>query len=148
MATFFPIQAIVQTSTTTNAQQAMKIKPRNNAKQRRGAAMVEFAIVVPILFLFFFAAFEFCRANMIRHTVDNAVYEAARTGILPGATSGEVRDEAERILNTLGLNSSSIQVTPGQIEEDTEQVTVRVEVSLDDNSFIAGQFLVRQDIVR
>lgn len=110
--------------------------------------MVEFAIVAPILFLFFFAAFEFCRANMIRHTVDNAVYEAARTGILPGATSGEVRAEAERILNTLGLNTSTIEIIPGTIADDTEEVTVRIDVPLDENSFIAGQFMVGRNIVR
>ena len=62
---------------------------RSNSRVRRGAAMSEFAIVAPLLFLFFFAAFEFCRVAMIRHTADNAVYEGCRAGVIPGATTGE-----------------------------------------------------------
>lgn len=126
----------------------MKIQRRKSSKKRRGAALVEFAIVVPILFLFFFAAFEFCRANMIRHTVDNAVYESARMGILPGSTAGEVQAEANRILTTIGLTNVSIQVTPGQIQDTTEEVTVRIQVPLDQNSFIAGRFMSGKSIDR
>ena len=101
-----------------------------------------------LLFLFFFAAFEFCRANMIRHTVDNAVYEAARVGIIPGATSSEAQQEADRILSTLGLTSFDVQVIPGDLSEDTEEVTVRVNVPLDANSFIPNTFLNGKSIER
>lgn len=126
----------------------MKKRLKHKARQRQGAALVEFAIVAPLLFLFFFAAFEFCRANMIRHTVDNAVYEAARVGIIPGATSSEAQQEADRILSTLGLTSFDVQVIPGDLSEDTEEVTVRVNVPLDANSFIPNTFLNGKSIER
>ena len=125
-----------------------KLSRNRAAKKRTGAVMVEFAVVAPILFLFFFAAFEFCRVNMIRHTADNAVYEAARVAIIPGATSGEATAEAQLILNSIGLSSSVIEVTPNNIEDDTEEVTVRVTVSLDDNSFLPNTFVAGKDIVR
>ena len=51
---------------------------------RRGATAVEFAIVLPILLTFVWAAFEFTRWAMIRHVADNAAYEAARCVIVPG----------------------------------------------------------------
>ena len=57
---------------------------------RPGAVLVEMAITSSLAFLFFFAALEFCRVAMIRHTVENALYEGARTGIVPGATTAEV----------------------------------------------------------
>jgi Flp pilus assembly protein TadG len=104
--------------------------------------MVEFAIVVPILFLFFFAGFEFCRVSMIRHTVDNAVYESARRGIIPGATSSDVRGEAERILSTIGLNVFDIQVSPGTIDDETEELTVAITVPLDANTFVPAQYFI------
>ena len=125
-----------------------KLTRNRTAKKRTGAVMVEFAIVAPILFLFFFAAFEFCRVNMIRHTADNAVYEAARVAIIPGATSAEASAEAELILSTIGLTSTNVEVSPAQIEDDTEEVTVRVTVSLDDNSFLPNSFVAGKDIVR
>ena len=110
--------------------------------------MVEFAIVAPLLFLFFFAAMEFCRVAMIRHTADNAVYEAARVGIIPGASAGDARQEAERILNSLGLSNYDVRVTPSNIDSDTEEVTVSVEVPLDGNSFVPNQFVGGKRIER
>ena len=118
------------------------------AKNRRGTTMVEFAIVAPLLFFFFFAAFEFCRVAMIRHTVDNAVYEGARVGIIPGATSREAEDEAERILTSLGIIDFDIDVTPSTIKSGTEEVTVKVKVPLDKNSFVPNQFFGGKEIER
>ena len=110
--------------------------------------MVEFAVVAPLVFLFFFAALEFCRAAMIRHTADNAVYEAARRGILPGATSSEVRDEARRILATVGITRADVKVSPNRIRRDTNEVTVRIKVPLDDNSFVPTTFFGGKQLER
>lgn len=109
-------------------------------RHRRGAAMVEFAVVAPLLFLFFFASFEFCRVSMIRHTVDNAVYEACRTAIVPGGTSADARTRAEAVLGTLGLTRSTVLVSPANIDRQTPEVTVSVEVDLDANTFVPPQF--------
>ena len=121
---------------------------RSRKRVRRGAAMSEFAIVAPLLFLFFFAAFEFCRVAMIRHTADNAVYEGCRAGVIPGATNSETEAEARRVLATLGVTNANVAVTPSSIDRDTEDVTVRVEVPLDENSFVPNQFVAGRSIVR
>ncbi len=112
----------------------------SNHTKRKGAALVEFAIVVPVLFLFFFAAFEFCRAAMIRHTADNAVYEAARTGVVPGATAEEVQAKALLIMNSLGVVDVAVEVTPSVIVKETPEVTVRIEVPLATNSFVPVRY--------
>jgi Flp pilus assembly protein TadG len=107
--------------------------------------MVEFAIVAPLLFLFFFTAFEFCRVAMVRHTVDNAVYESVRKGIIPGATASEVRDRGERVLSTVGIQNFTIDVTPAVINDDTDDITVRIRVPLRENTFIPPTFF--EDLV-
>lgn len=117
-------------------------------RHRRGVTASEFAIVAPLLFFFFFGAFEFCRVAMIRHTADNAVYEACRFGMIPGATTGETEAEARRVMGTLGVRNVTVAVDPPQITRDTEQVTVRVEVPLDKNSFVPNQFVAGRTIVR
>jgi Flp pilus assembly protein TadG len=122
---------------------------RSRKKSRReGTAMVEFAITAPLLFLLFFAAMEFCRVAMIRHTADNAVYEGCRVGIIPGATSGEAETEARRIMSSLGVTNVSVAVTPASIDRETEEVTVRMEVPLDENSFVPNQFVAGRTIAR
>ena len=110
--------------------------------------MVEFAIVAPLLFFLFFASMEFCRVAMIRHTADNAVYEGCRVGIIPGATSAEIEAETELILNSLALTNVDIKVTPKIIKKDTDEITVRVVVPLDDNSFVPNQFVAGKKITR
>jgi Flp pilus assembly protein TadG len=124
------------------------MKRARKPRQRKGATIVEFAIVAPLLFLFFFAAIEFCRVAMIRHTADNAVYEACRVAIIPGATVGEVNAEATRILGSLGVMNMNIDVIPSKIERDTDEVTVRIVVPLDDNSFVPNQFFSGRSITR
>jgi len=119
-----------------------------SATGRRGGVTVEMAIVGPLAFFFFFAAFEFCRVAMIRHTADNAVYEACRRAMIPGGTSAGARDEARSILNTLGIGSYSVTVLPQEITAATREVTVRVRVPLDGNSFVPNQFFGGQVIER
>ena len=59
------------------------------ARRRTGAAAVEFAIVAPIFFMLVLVSLEFGRLNIIRHTADQAAYEAARHAMVPGATAAE-----------------------------------------------------------
>jgi Flp pilus assembly protein TadG len=65
--------------------------PKLNRNHRRGATAVEFALTAPIFFVFLLSAFEFGWLNVIRHTADNAAYEAARAAIVPGATVADAR---------------------------------------------------------
>lgn len=118
------------------------------SKQRRGATAVEFALVCPIVFLLFFAGVEFCRVAMIRHTTDNAVYEGCRIGIIPGATESEVRAQASAILSTIGVQSAAIDIQPSVIDRDTDQVTVRITVPIDINSYVPNQFFAGKQIRR
>src|SRR3972149_2123149 len=91
---------------------------------RRGAAAVEFAITAPVFFLFLLAAFEFGWLNVIRHTADNAAYEAARRVMVPGATAAEAVDKANSLLSIVGARGARITVTPATLTPNTEQVTV------------------------
>jgi Flp pilus assembly protein TadG len=45
---------------------------------RRGATIVEMALVLPICLLFLMGLFDFCRLLMVRQVVDNAAREGAR----------------------------------------------------------------------
>ncbi|WP_430454590.1 TadE/TadG family type IV pilus assembly protein [Rhodopirellula europaea] len=115
---------------------------------RQGAVAVEFAIVVPLLFLFFFAGFEFMRVAMVRHTVDNAVYEGARVGIIPGGTNAEIQAEATRILGTIGIDDFTLEVEPANITDATQDITVRVTVPLDRNTYVPADYFLGKELQR
>jgi Flp pilus assembly protein TadG len=122
-------------------------KPHSGAS-RQGAALVEFAIMVPILFVLFFACVEFSRVAMIRHTIDNAVYEAARAAIVPGGNATDAQSEARRILSAMGIVNSSVEITPRTLTRSTPEVSVRINVPLDSNSYVPPQFFAGRTVTR
>ncbi len=111
-----------------------------SSRHRRGAVAVEMAITVGLVFFFFFAALEMCRVSMMRHAVEHALYEGARQGIVPGATANDVRTKAQSVMRTIGIRTATIDVTPGVIDNSTPQVSVRIQMPLDQNLFAPAFF--------
>jgi len=117
--------------------------PRRRAPTRttrRGATAVEFALTVPIFLLFLLAAFEFGWLNVIRHTADNAAYEAARHAMVPGGTSAEAITKADVLLRVIGTRGAKITVTPQNITPETNQVTVAIDVPVAPNALVVSKF--------
>lgn len=126
-----------------------KLRTQSSAlHRRRGALTVEFALTAPILFAIVLGALEFSHINMVRNTMENAAYEGARQGIIPGATARDVRREARSILRAVGINGDRIRIQPGTIANNTERVTVTVRVPLDRNGFIAPLFMKGKTLKR
>jgi Flp pilus assembly protein TadG len=119
------------------------IKNRRRGRRRndrRGAVLVEFALCAPILFFFFFTAFEFSRVNMIRQSIENAAYEGSRRGIVPGATAEDCKAAARVVLNSISARVATVNVTPSVIQPDTEEVTVSIDVPINQNSWVVPFF--------
>ena len=110
------------------------------ADSRSGAVAVEFAIVAPIFFLFLLAAFEFGWLNVVRHTAENAAYEAARTVMVPGASAAEATAKATSILNVVGARGAKIKITPSNITNSTTEVTVSIDIPMKSNGLITPRF--------
>lgn len=119
---------------------------RRRWQTRAGAVVTEFAICAPLLFFFFFASLEFSRVNMIRQSVENAVYEGARRGIVPGATAANCQASAQAVLNSISATGATINVTPSTITKDTPQVTVEVTVPVNNNSWVIPVFFEGRSI--
>ncbi len=114
--------------------------PIRKRRLRKGASLVEFAITVPILFLVMFAAIEFSRVNTIRHSVANAAYEGARRGIVPGASAADARGAALSILTAVCVREAEVEVNPSVIDADTAEITVTIDVPLNQNGWITPKF--------
>lgn len=108
----------------------LSFQRKQGSKQRLGATLVEFAIVCNLLFVVIFTCMEFARMNMARNLVQDAAYYAARVAIVPGATATEAEEEAERILSSIFSDGYTIECS--DLDEESEQVSVRVAINLDD----------------
>tara|TARA_R110002049_G_scaffold2750_2_gene21630 strand:+ start:482152 stop:482589 length:438 start_codon:yes stop_codon:yes gene_type:complete len=108
-----------------------------NQRDRQGAVAVEFAIAISILLMLVFASIEFVRLNMLRHSVEQASYQAARKGIITGAKVNNVKQEAQNHLALLNVNNATVTVTPNNIKDDTQIIQVNVSVPVTGNSWVA-----------
>jgi Flp pilus assembly protein TadG len=103
---------------------------KSSRKKRRGAAVVEFAIVAPLFILLVFGMIEFGRMVMVQQVLTNATREGARQAVLDGST----RDDVEQIINTYlaasSINGATISVNPDPPSNaiSGEPVTVSVSV--------------------
>jgi Flp pilus assembly protein TadG len=120
---------------------------RSNKFNRRGTTAIEFALVAPVFFLFVIAAVDFGRMNILRHTADNAAYEAARHAMVPGATAAEAITKANTILSSVGTIGSTVTVDPAVLGLSVEEITVTVNIPMNQNGWIAPHFTDGKTIV-
>ena len=109
-------------------------------RDRRGAVIVEFALIAPVFFLIVMALFEFSWLNVVRHTADNAAYEATRVAMVPGATASEAIAEANRILAIIGARGATVTVDPAVITQATKKITVSIAVPVNQNALVVPSF--------
>ncbi|OYP34069.1 TadE/TadG family type IV pilus assembly protein [Rhodopirellula sp. MGV] len=115
-------------------------RSRRQAKRdRRGAAMVEFAIIANIFFVLVFTCMEFARMNMIRNLAQDAAYFAARKAIVPGATSREAIDAASEVMDM--ITTTGYEVTVNDLSRDTPMIEVTVKVDFNEIALFAPLFL-------
>ncbi len=115
---------------------------RSGASQRRGAAIVEVALTLPILVLICLATIDTCRAIFVRQSAKLAAFECARVGIIPGVT----KTQLDRLCATFMANRSVSQATVALSVEDLstlrkgDLLTVTVTVPADSNALSSSWF--------
>ncbi len=103
---------------------------RNCRRTRRGAAVVEFAIVAPIFFLLVFGMVEFGRMVMVQQILTNASREGARKAVIDGISDSDVQASVEEYLENASVSGATITVTtteptpPDTAEARTVRVTI------------------------
>ena len=107
-------------------------------RNRRGAAVVEFAVVAPLFFLLVFGMIEFGRMVMVQQVITNASREGARVAVLDGATTGEVATAVENYVASASLEGAEVSVTPDPPSSAGygEPVTVVVSIPFDQVSWL------------
>ncbi len=112
-------------------------------QRRRGAALVETAIVLPIFFLVVLGIIEFGRAFMVMQLVNTGAREGARSAISDGTTNDEVTEMIRGLVaNTASIPQEKVDVDititphPGnadphdQIENAHKRDLIRIDVSV------------------
>jgi hypothetical protein len=85
---------------------------------------------------------------MLRNLCDNAAFDSARVGILPGATADKCVAAAERSLSVLNVRNATINVQPSVISPAAPEVTVEIQIPLMDNAMPMSRFVIGTTLVR
>lgn len=80
--------------------------PPHRPRKRSGVAMLEFAIVLPILLMLVLGIIEMGRVMMLNQVVTNANREACRQAIVPGASEARILEIVHQSLNASGVSES------------------------------------------
>lgn len=80
--------------------------------ERRGAATVETALVLPVFFMVMLGIVEIGRFFMVSQLMTNAAREGARIAIMTGSTNNDVTATVKQVAQaTVGVDPAVVQVT-------------------------------------
>jgi len=120
-------------------------KPNNRSlnRRRRGAAVVEFAVCLPLIVLIVFGGIEAANMLFLRQTLVQAAYEGVKTAVKVEGTSAQATASAQAVVDGRRLKNVSISISPSDLAAAPRGQIVEITISApgDDNSlFPFGPF--------
>jgi Flp pilus assembly protein TadG len=113
-------------------------------RRRLGTAVVEMAVVTPLLITMLFGIIEFGYAFTVRQSLVTAAREGARVAALPGSSATDVQARIDSYLNPIGLKAkTTTTLTRATTQAPTEMVKLVIpysQVSLLGNYFGSTAF--------
>lgn len=120
-----------------------KVRSKRRVK-RRGAAMVETAVVMPFLLILLLGMIELGRVMMLNQVTTNACREACRRAVIPGMTKAKVEQICNDYLDDAGvseegrvvkmLDSQGNEVDPADVNSH-EPVTIQIQLPYKENTW-------------
>lgn len=98
--------------------------------KRRGAVLVEFALVAPILLLVLLGMIEVGRGIMVTEVLGHAARSGARAASLPHGTSSSVTTTVNDLMTGAELSGYTLQVLVNGVESDLSTVKSGDEISV------------------
>lgn len=113
-------------------------------RDRVGAAVVEFALVAPLFFLFVMGMVECGRMMMVQQILTNASREGARRAVLEGTVSADVVAAVDSYLANSSISGADVTVTEvAPVSPDyAKSLTVTVQVPFSEVSWLPTPMFV------
>lgn len=126
----------------TNMNRPRRGGQRPSGGSRRGAAVVEAAMCVPIAMILLFGTVELTRGIHLRQSMSVAAYEGGRAVTMPGASSDSVRDSIGQVMTDRGITEYTVTLTPDDVATTGrgELVTVSVAVPARSNAIVPLEY--------
>ncbi len=102
---------------------------RNRQTNRRGIAVVELAITLPVFVLILFGTIETTRMIFLQQSLEICAYQGARVALIPSSNPTKVSNACATILSDRNIRSASVTVSPANYETMPYGTLVQVQVT-------------------
>ena len=115
----------------------IKHKKQKLRSKREGAAVVEFAVCLPLIVLIVLGTIEAGSLLFLKQTLVQAAYEGAKVAIATG-DSDQVESVVDAVAASRNLTGVNVQFTPSDLTSVPagETITITLTAPGDDNSLI------------
>ena len=120
------------------------IKRQNrNRSNRKGAAVVEFAVCLPLLLLIMLGSIEAANMLFLRQALVQASYEGAKAAVKADSDNAAVTLVANQVADGRRLEGFTVETIPADVSTvpQGELIRVRTSAPVDSNSFISGSVI-------
>lgn len=100
----------------------------NRKNDRSGAAVVELAIALPILFFIVLATVEICNGIFLKQSLSVMAYEGARVAVTPDAIKSDIEDQVAVFASARRVTIDRVIITPDNFAEQPIGSYIEVEV--------------------
>ncbi len=109
-------------------------------QRAKGAAVVEFAVILPLVLTILFGIIEYGWVFMVRQALQTAAREGCRQAILPTSVEpyDNVTTRIDEVMEPTGLTSYTISMTHATVANPVESVTIAIPYN--DVSLLGGFF--------
>jgi Flp pilus assembly protein TadG len=105
------------------------LRRHGSRRTRRGAAIVEMAVVAPLLLTLLFGVMEFGWLFMVHETMTNSARECCRLASLQGVSDADIRTRFAESMEGTGIAVTTGMLTITHSTEGTaEVVTIQIQV--------------------
>lgn len=126
-----------------------KLKPikrqnrKRNRTNRKGAAVVEFAVCLPLIVLIMLGSIEAANMLFLRQALVQASYEGAKAAVKADSDNASVTLIATQVADGRRLEGFTVETIPADVSTvaQGELIRVRTSAPVDSNSFISGSVI-------
>jgi Flp pilus assembly protein TadG len=124
------------------SQKSSFVAEPTNARRRRGAAVVEFAVCIPVLMLIVLGSIEAAHSIFLRQGLSAAAYEGIRVAIEPRSLQADAVSQAQSVLDARFIRDSKIVFSKDiQSTPRGEKIAIEVSAPISSNSPFIGRVI-------
>jgi hypothetical protein len=107
-------------------------------RRRKGASVVEFAVVLPVIVVMLLGSLEMGQAVMVRHVLEEAARAGCRVAVFENGTKQDVLDIVGAAMDAANMDGYTVTVNPDPPEnlEAFQAVTVSISINYADISWL------------